>query len=476
MKSYVFPKQFLWGGATAANQFEGAWQEDGKGASVMDHYTGGNKNTARRITPLLEPETFYPNHDGIDFYHHYKEDIRLFAEMGFKVFRMSIAWSRIFPRGDESTPNEAGLAFYDAVFDELKKHNIEPLVTLSHYELPMALCTEYGGWKNRKLIDFFVHYAETVFQRYQNKVTYWLTFNEINCIETKFGAYLAGGMILSPEENTDQVRFQALHHQLVASARTVKLGHTINPSFKIGNMLAYMTFYPLTCAPEDVLLAQQMDQKMNMLAGDVQVRGEYPAFSKRLFETLNVQIKMEPGDTELLKQGCVDFYSFSYYMSNCVSASAETEAAGGNLMGGLKNPYLESSEWGWQIDPQGLRWALNHLYDRYQIPLMVVENGLGAFDTVLPDGSIHDPYRIQYLKQHIEQMGEAIADGVELIGYTTWGPIDLVSASTGEMAKRYGFIYVNKQDDGSGDYQRSRKDSFFWYKKVIESNGQQLEF
>lgn len=470
----AFPKNFLWGGATAANQFEGAWNMDGKGPSIMDHITGGSKTTPRRITPELEPGAFYPNHDGIDFYHHYKEDIKLFAEMGFKVFRLSIAWSRIFPKGDETEPNEAGLAFYDNVFDELKKYGIQPLVTISHYELPMHLCREYGGWRNRKLIDFFMRYAEVLFNRYRDKVQYWLTFNEINFLALPFGAYFSGGMILSDEENTEQVRYQALHHQLVASAKAVKLGHEINPNFKIGNMLAYMAFYPMTCNPDDILLAQRMDQIMNMIPGDVQVRGEYPRFAKRFFAEKGVHLEMEPGDEQTLREGCVDFYSFSYYMTNCVSASPQENQVGGNLMGGLKNPYLETSDWGWQIDPKGLRWVLNHLYDRYRIPLMVVENGLGAVDTVEADGSIHDDYRINYLRKHIEQMGEAIKDGVDLIGYTEWGPIDLVSASTGEMAKRYGFIYVDKQDDGSGDLSRKKKDSFHWYQSVIESNGQKL--
>ena len=387
---------------------------------------------------------------------------------------MSIAWSRIFPNGDDLEPNEAGLAFYDSIFEELKKHHIEPLVTISHYELPFALTQKYGGWKNRKLIDMYCRYAKTLFNRYKDTVKYWLTFNEINVATVPFGAFLSLGMILSDEENTDAIRFQALHHQLVASATAVKLGHQINPDFKIGCMLAYMDMQPLTCDPEDVIQAQQKDQINNMLCGDIQVRGYYPTFSKRYFEEHHIKIEMEAEDEQILKEGCVDYYTFSYYMSNCVSADPGKEKSGGNLMGGLKNPYLKASDWGWQIDPIGLRWTLNHLYDRYQIPLMVVENGLGAVDTVLPDGSIHDDYRIEYIKMHIEQMREAVIDGVDLMGYTMWGPIDLVSASTGEMKKRYGFIYVDKHDDGTGTMGRSRKKSFYWYKKVIESNGTNL--
>ncbi|MCI1966492.1 MAG: glycoside hydrolase family 1 protein [Oscillospiraceae bacterium] len=476
MSVYQFPKNFLWGGATAANQIEGAWNVDGKGPSVMDYMAGGNRTTPRHVTPELEPGTFYPNHEAIDFFHYYKEDIALFAEMGFKVFRLSIAWSRIFPHGDETEPNPAGLAFYDRVFDELRKYKIEPLVTLSHYELPMGLCKDYGGWQNRKVIDFFLRYADTVMHRYRDQVKYWITFNEINCLTTDFGAYFGGGMVLTPEQNTEQIRFQALHHQLVASAKAVKLGHAINPDFKIGCMICYMTAYPLTCSPEDVLLSQEFDQIHNGIAGDVQVRGAYPAFTERFFREHHVHLKVMPDDKKSLAEGTVDYYTFSYYSSVCLTAHPDPSFQNqGNMMGGCKNPYLKSSQWGWQIDPQGLRWVLNHLYDRYRIPLMVVENGIGALDTVEPDGSIHDPYRVEYYRRHIEQMSEAVKDGVDLIGYTTWGPIDLVSASTGEMAKRYGFIYVDKRDDGSGNGARSRKDSFYWYKKVIASNGTDLQ-
>jgi Beta-glucosidase/6-phospho-beta-glucosidase/beta-galactosidase len=467
-----FPKDFLWGGAIAANQAEGAWNLDGKGASVDDHYAGGDKDTPRRVTPIIEPETFYPNHEGIDFYHRYREDIALFAEMGFKVFRLSIAWSRIFPNGDDAEPNEAGLAFYDRVFDELAKHDIEPLVTISHYESPYSLTERYGGWQNRKLIGFFVRYAETVFARFKGKVKYWLTFNEINCLTVPFGGYIAGGMILDLSKDTGQVRFQAMHHQLVASAAAVRIGHAIDPSNKIGCMICYMASYPRTCSPKDALLAQEHDRVHNMIAGDVHVFGAYPAFADRYFFEHGIKIEKERDDDEILRNGKVDFYSFSYYMTTCIGVPENgEETANGNILGGTANPYLEKSAWGWQIDPEGLRWVLNHVYDRYRIPLMVVENGLGALDTVGPDGTIADDYRISYLRLHIEQMKDAVKDGVDLMGYTTWGPIDLVSAGTGEMRKRYGFIYVDKHDDGSGTLMRNRKKSFFWYKKVIASNG-----
>ena len=465
-----FPDGFLWGGATAANQYEGGWNEGGRGPSIDDVFTGGSVNTPRRITIPAQPDAFYPNHEATDFYHHWKEDIALFAEMGFKVYRMSISWSRIFPQGDEEQPNEEGLAFYDQVFDELAKYGIEPLVTLSHYENPLYLTTQYGGWKNRKLVDFFVHYAKTVMERYKGKVRRWLTFNEINMLSVPFGTFIAGGML--PETTTEQDRWQAMHHQLVASAQAVRLGHQIDPDNRLGCMIAYMCVYPRTW---DQLTQLSMDRLHNLLAGDVHVRGAYPSYARRLLAEKGVTLNIAPQDEVDLREGTVDFYTFSYYDSRCVGTKQEGDPSTGNgALGGIRNPYLPVTEWGWQIDPQGLRWVLNHLYDRYQIPLMVVENGLGAMDTMGADGAIHDPYRIDYLREHITAMAEAVADGVDLQGYTPWGCIDLVSASTGEMRKRYGMIYVDKHDDGSGDLSRHRKDSFYWYQKVIATNGQDL--
>lgn len=475
-----FKKDFLWGGAVAANQCEGAWNVDGKGISCADICTGGSHTTPKRITPVLEEGTFYPSHDAIDFYHHYKEDIALFAEMGFKVFRFSIAWTRIFPTGEEAEPNEAGLAFYDRVIDECLKHHIEPLITISHYEVPFALTKKYNGWASREMIAIFLKYCEAIFTRYKGKVKYWLTFNEINGATGGFGAFLSQGIL--NEGTTDfmhqvdnpQQRFQGLHHQFVASAKAVKMAHEIDPNYQVGCMQIYATAYPLTCNPDDVLKTQQQNHVMNWFCGDVQVRGYYPSYMERFFKENKLTITMEPGDEETLKEGCVDFYSFSYYMSVCQSADPQKTKGQGNLLGGVNNPYLKASDWGWQIDPKGLRYSLNEIYDRYQIPLMVVENGLGAYDKIEEDGSINDDYRIDYLRQHIEQMKEAVEDGVDLMGYTPWGCIDLVSASTGEMAKRYGFIYVEKYDDGTGDYSRRKKKSFDWYTQVIASNGEQL--
>ncbi|OUQ23458.1 6-phospho-beta-glucosidase [Lachnoclostridium sp. An131] len=475
-----FKKDFLWGGAVAANQCEGAWNVDGKGISCADICTGGTHTRPKRITPVLEEGTFYPSHEAIDFYHHYKEDIALFAEMGFKVFRFSVNWTRIFPTGEEKEPNEKGLEFYDRVIDECRKYQIEPLITLSHYEVPFALTQKYNGWASRELIDLFIRYCEVLFRRYKEKVKYWLTFNEINSATGKFGGFLSQGILnegtkdFMHQVDIPQLRFQGLHHQFVASAKAVKLAHEIDPEYRVGCMQLFATMYPLTCNPKDVLACQEFNQVKNWFCGDIQVRGRYPGYILRYFKEQGMKIEMQEGDAETLREGCVDFYTISYYMSGCISAEPGKKAAEGNLIGGVENPYLKSSDWGWQIDPEGLRYTLNEIYDRYQIPVMVVENGLGAFDKKEEDGSIQDDYRIDYLRRHIEEMREAVEDGVDLMGYTPWGCIDLVSASTGEMAKRYGFIYVEKYDDGTGDLSRRKKKSFDWYKKVIESNGEIL--
>jgi 6-phospho-beta-glucosidase len=474
-------KDFLWGGATAANQYEGAWDIDGKGDNIPDHCTSGSKDNPKRITIDFEDNTLYPSRQATDFYHHYKQDIALAKEMGFNVFRMSINWSRIFPNGYDELPNEKGLEFYDKVFDELNKNNIEPLVTLSHYEMPYSLVKKYNGWYSREVINYFLNYVKVVFDRYKDKVKYWLTFNEINSGTMPAGCVLSLGCVKDYEgtmfgiEDNKQIRYQAIHHQLIASALTVKLAHDKYPNFKVGCMNIYATTYPYTCNPKDILKAQKENEITNYMLSDVQVRGYYPSFCNRFFKENNINIKKEKDDDQILLDGKVDFYTFSYYMSTCASADGSKDRSAGNVTGGVKNPYLKESEWGWQIDPDGLRYSLNELYDRYQIPLMIVENGLGAKDILTEDNKVHDSYRIDYLRKHIEAMKEAVEDGVDLMGYTPWGWIDVISASTGEMAKRYGFVYVKKYDDGTGDLSRIKKDSFYWYKKVIESNGEDLD-
>ena len=471
-----FPTNFLWGGATAANQCEGAWDVDGKGPSISDHSRAGSRTASGRRVFDLEIDTdqyYYPSHTAIDFYHHYKEDIALFAEMGYKTYRMSVNWTRIFPNGDEDTPNEAGLQFYDDVFDECLKYGIEPLVTISHFELPFHLGKTYDGFLDKRVIDFYERYATTLFTRYQHKVKYWLTFNEINFGTLPHGLRING---LFNREYTETEQYQALHNVFLASARAVIAGHNINPDFKIGCMLAYITMYPKTCKPADVLKTQQMNDKLNFFCGDVQVKGAYPYYMKQYFKDHGIDFEITEEDKALLKAGTVDYYTFSYYMSTCITADIDNreDKSGGNLFGGVANEYLETSDWGWQIDPIGLRFTLNQLYSRYEVPLMVVENGLGAFDELNDDHTIDDDYRIDYFRQHIIEMQKALDDGVELIGYTPWGCIDLISAGTGEMSKRYGFIYVDRDDEGNGTLARYPKKSFYWYKKVIESNGESL--
>lgn len=465
-----FPKNFLWGGAVAANQCEGAYKEDGKGLSIQDVLPRGIRGD-RTAVPTENNKKLI----GIDFYHRYQEDIRLFAEMGFQVFRTSIAWSRIFPNGDEEEPNEKGLQFYDRLFDECHKYGMEPLVTISHYETPLYLAEHYNGWADRKLIQFYERYVRTLFERFGSKVKYWLTFNEINSV--LHAPFMSGGIHTPAEKLTEQELYQAAHHELVASALATKIAHEIMPEAKIGCMILSMPMYPLTPSPDDMIQVMEEEHK-NYFFGDVHVRGTYPGYMKRYFREQNIQIHFEPEDEEILKH-TVDFVSFSYYMSVCATADKEKQKKGnGNLLGGVPNPTLEASQWGWQIDPKGLRYVLNMFYDRYQKPLFVVENGLGAVDLLIEDEhgnkTVEDDYRIQYLHDHLVQLREAIEDGVEVLGYTTWGCIDLVSASTAELKKRYGFIYVDRNDDGSGTLDRYKKKSFYWYRKVIQSNGRIL--
>lgn len=483
----MFPNDFLWGGATAASQCEGAYLEGGKGLSTLDFMTNGSNEVPRRITKYIDKSKFYPSHKAIDFFHHYQEDIKLFGEMGFKVYRMQIQWSRIFPNGDDDFPNQEGLDFYHRVFKECHRYNIEPLVTISHYDIPYNLSKNGNGWLDRKCIEYFTKYCKTIFNEYKDEVKYWITFNEINVLVNKLGSYLCAGILpernegyfgpaasdISESEEMKCNRFQALHHQFVASAIAVKIAHEVNPQNMVGCMLSSSCAYPYTCSPDDMLSTQRTIQINNYLCSDVQVRGEYPYFAKRFFKENNIVFKILEEDYSILKEGCVDFYSFSYYQSRCISTDITAPKVYGNMSIGCKNPYLPLSEWGWHIDPQGLRYYLNEIYGRYQIPIMVVENGLGAIDK-FEDGTVHDGYRIEYLREHIKAMSEAIEDGVDLIGYTPWGCIDLVSASTGQMSKRYGFVYVDVDNDGKGTYKRYKKDSFYWYKRVIETNGKIL--
>lgn len=473
----ALPKNFLWGGATAANQCEGAYNKGGRGLANVDVMPYGKERfdvgSGKRKMLAFEPVFFYPAQQAIDMYHHYKEDIALFAEMGFKVYRLSIAWTRIFPNGDEGKPNEEGLLFYENLFKECKKYGIEPLVTITHFDCPIHLIKKYRGWRNRKLVAFYERLVQVLANRYKGLVKYWLTFNEINMLLV--APFMGAGIVFDEGEDRFQVLYTAAHHELIASAVATNILHETDPENKVGCMLAAGIYYPYTCKPEDVREAQKKGQE-NFFFIDVQARGYYPSYARKMFEREGFTIPMKDGDEELLKNNTVDFISFSYYQSRtAVNLSDGIEMGEGNAHKGPKNPYLKESEWGWAIDPLGLRSTMNELYDRYQKPLFIVENGLGAKDKLVNE-TVEDDYRIDYLRAHIKAMKECVEeDGVELWGYTTWGPIDLISAGTGEISKRYGFIYVDRDNLGNGTLKRYRKKSFYWYKKVITSNGEDLD-
>ena len=467
MTTPSFPADFLWGGAIAANQAEGGWNEGGKGLSVSDLTRGGILSGT--MDAAVDPAAYYPSHEAIDFYHRFPEDVDLLAEMGFKCFRTSIAWSRIFPNGDEAEPNEAGLAFYDRLFDALNAKGIAPVVTLSHFETPLHLVRHYGGWANRQMIDLFAHYAEAVFRRYAGKVRYWLGFNEIN-----FASMLpiaAAGLELPPSlshaERESRV-YQAAHHMFVASAIATRLCHELVPGGKIGAMLNLGGVYPATCKPEDVFATLQA-RRRTLFYSDVLMRGEYPSFIARFFADNGINIAIADGDLDLIGRYPADYLGFSYYATHTVDVDTPVAGHTGGL--GKLNPYLDKTAWGWPIDPLGLRYVCNEMTDRYGKPLFVVENGFGAVDVVNADGSIDDDARIAYLDAHLRALAEAIADGCPVMGYTWWGPIDLVSAGTGEMKKRYGFIHVDRDNDGNGTLARRRKKSFFHYRDIIASGG-----
>lgn len=486
-----FPTSFMWGGATSAQQYEGAYKEDGRGLSIADVVTAADldQRLPRKITYEMPDgekricvvsanseipdgaklkcysDEYYPTHIGTDFYHHYQEDIKLMAEMGFRCFRMSISWSRIFPNGDDETANEPGLMFYDHVFDECLKYGIEPVVTLNHFDMPLALANRYGGWADRRCIDAYVKYCEAVFEKFQYKVKYWITFNEINNID--HWPFYCGGLFHSDQ----QTKAQAAYHQLVASAKAVITAHHHNPGIKIGGMVAARANYGYHPDPEDAWLAMKNDREMYFWS-DVQCRGNYPVWKLKEYEQKGIFLKKEPGDEEILKNGTVDFYSFSYYASACVSVDPAIRRMSEDVLTAIQNPYLRRGKWGWQIDPKGLRIVLNAFTDRYGKPLMVVENGLAVEEQTDHEGRIHDTEHIEYLREHITAMLQAIReDGVELFGYMPWGCVDLVSVGTGVMRKRYGFVHVNRLDDGTGSLKRIKKDSFYWYRRVIQTNG-----
>jgi len=484
-----FSRDFLWGGAIAASQADGGWNEGGKGIDTQDlryfdaswdrQKRGENRNinmTSERFEKALvvgeDDIEHYPFRWGIDFYRHYKEDLALMEELGLKVFRTSINWARIYPNGDDGQPNEEGIRFYIDLFTECHKRGMKVFATILHYNIPVNLVTKYGGWKNRKVVDFYVRYCRTLFERIGNLVDFWLPFNEINC--SRFNPWNGCCLIKDQEEHYEQAIFQCTHHQFIANALAVQAAHEMLPGSMVGGMIARFTSYPATCKPGDVMQSILDENYKNYFYTDVMARGKYPSYTERMFKELEVTIEKEEGDDEILKNNTVDFLSYSYYMSMISSNDPDYEITSGNLLSGKKNPYLPVSDWGWQIDPEGLRISLNQMYDRYQLPLFIAENGIGAFDRLEEDKSIHDDYRIDYLREHIKQMAEAVEDGVDLLGYTMWGIIDIVSCGTIEMSKRYGVIYVDRDDAGKGSNQRFKKDSFFWYQRCIASNGKEL--
>lgn len=469
-------KDFLWGTATAANQCEGAYDEGGRGLANVDLCPIGKNRfdviTGQNVSLTFKEDEYYPAKNGIDMYHTYKEDIKLFAEMGLKIYRMSIAWSRIFPKGDEKTPNEEGLLFYENFFKELKKYGIKVMVTITHFDCPVHLIRQYGGWKNRKMIDFYKNLCEVLFTRFKDLVDFWLTFNEINIILK--APFMGAGLVFEEGEDVEKTLYLAIHNELLANAWAIKIAHGIDPAIKVGCMLAAGSVYPLNAKPESVFNALKLSQK-NYFFTDVQARGYYPQYKLNELKTKNILPEITKEDEKLLRENTVDFISFSYYKTRCANETNSEVEDINNLALGISNPYLEKTDWNWEIDPLGFRITINEIYDRYQKPLFVVENGLGAYDSIEDDGNINDDYRINYLKDHIKNMKDAIEiDGVDILGYTTWGGIDLVSAGTGEMEKRYGFIYVDLDNSGKGTLKRKRKKSFYWYKKVIESNGEIL--
>lgn len=469
---------FLWGGAIAANQAEGAWKEGGKGWCLADinRYEGdlppalrGNGEVDRAYVEraMSEPDDLYPKRRGIDFYHTYPDDLRLLAGTGMNSFRTSINWSRIFPNGDDPEPNEEGLAFYDRLIDCMIANGLEPMITMSHYEMPLNLALSYGGWADRRLVDLFVRYGQVLLDRFGDRVKKWIVVNQINMIVHESFNHL--GILSDGVDNLLEAKYQGLHNELVACARITRYAHERHPGCDVGMMFCSNLTYPASTDPEDQLWNMRHNQ-MEYFVGDVMVRGRYPGYALRWFDEKGVSVRFEPEDERDLREGTVDFVSLSYYYTRL----SGREACLSSDLGQVPNPSLPVSDWGWAIDPVGLRIALNEYWDRYQLPIYITENGIGAYDTVEEDGSVHDPYRIDYLRAHVEQMIEAVRDGVDVRGYYPWGPIDLISCSSSEIEKRYGFVYVDYDNSGAGTGLRTKKDSYYWYQRVVSSNGHDL--
>lgn len=470
----TFPKGFLWGGATAAVQMEGGYLEDGKGLNVADIQIcyakkGGNINYTRkmleeRIADVRSkaPKNYYPKHKAVDFYHRYKEYIALMAEAGFKAFRMSINWARIFPNADDEMPNEKGLQFYDDVFDELLRHGIEPIVTLTHYDMPLNIVMKYRGWYGRKTIDLYTRFATTCLKRYHTKVKYWIVINQINLI---FGeSFSSLGMVMDEYDDFNAAKYQAVHHEFVASALIKQEAKKIDENLQIGMMLADQMTYALTCDPINEKRAIMANRMKDYFYADVQLRGEYPGYAKKYFRDHNIHIQMHEDDLSIIRDHTMDFLAVAYYYSHCVDQEGKK----------VSNPYTKATEWGWTIDSVGIYNAVAQYWDRYQKPIMIAENGIGVEETLSSDGHVHDNYRIEYQKKHIQELKEILEEEVNLFAYTMWAPFDIVSGNGCEMEKRYGLIYVDYDNQGKGSGKCIPKDSYYWYKHVIETNGKEL--
>lgn len=474
-----FPKDFMWGGAFAANQMEGAWQEDGKGLCLadinefvdgvaLDQKCNTEITTAFVRAAISSENRIFPKRRGIDFYHRYREDLALLGKdgLGLNTYRTSINWARIFPNGDEEQPNEAGLRFYDKLFDEVIKNGMTPMITMSHYEMPVHLALEYNGWCNKKLIDFFFRFGKTLLDRYHGKVKHWIIVNQINLIRHESFNHLG-----IPEDrvgNLEEAKMQGVVNEMISCAKITEYAHRHYPEAAIGMMMCGGPAYAATCDPEDVLAALKRNQ-MEFFYSDVLLRGNIPGYAYRYFSDNGFHIEISTEENDLLKNTS-DFMSFSYYYTRVYDAACMR-----NGQDAYRNEKLPANPWGWSVDPVGLRILLNEYYDRYQKPIYITENGIGLKDALSPDGKIHDPYRIDYYRQHIIQMREAIRDGVDLRGYYLWAPIDIVSCSSSEMSKRYGFVYVDLDDYGKGSGARIKKDSYEWLEKAIRSNGEALD-
>ena len=471
-------EDFLWGGSLSANQIEGSWNVDGKGPAIMDYVTAGSYQREREVTDDIESNKVYPSHTGIDFYHRYKDDIKLLAELGLKALRISIDWSRIFPLGDEEKPNQKGLDYYHDVIDTILSYGIEPIVTLYHFEMPIHIVKKYNSWMDRKTIDLYLHFCEVVMKSFQGKVKYWVTFNETNHMDPQsensdLFTYMITGLKYSKLPNPKQMIATMSYHIILASVKAVALAHEIDKNNQVGCVFGLTAVYPRNCHPNNVMNAF-LEMEKDYYQVDAMVQGKFPSYKIAEYEKLGIYLDITESDCEDFCKGTLDFIGINYYMSNVARYEGDDDQEE-TIFGNVQNPYLQTSDWGWAIDGVGLRYILNYTYHRYGLPLMITENGLGAVDRKDEHHHIADDYRIQYLQTHIKEMKKAIVeDHVECIGYLTWAPIDLVSLTTGEMKKRYGFIYVDKQDDGSGDLSRYKKKSFEWFQAIIKDNAKQL--